>query len=205
MQKFLKILRISSKIFFSILTLALAALIALYLYLEPKLPSIEGLSDIQLQVPLRIYSAEGGLIAEYGEKRRSPKAIDEGTYRPGSRLVESELAERFGVSRTPIREALQRLSWEGFVTVRPRAGITIATLNASDWLKVIDARRGLEEVLARFDAEGIEIPFPHRTVYLGEGSPMNGRLSVQLTSDDGSAAPSAKQPDPSDGLERSDE
>lgn len=77
MQKFLKILRISSKIFFSILTLALAALIALYLYLEPKLPSIEGLSDIQLQVPLRIYSAEGGMIAEYGEKRRSPKAIDE--------------------------------------------------------------------------------------------------------------------------------
>lgn len=77
MQKFLKILRISSKIFFSVLTLALAALIALYLYLEPKLPSIEGLSDIQLQVPLRIYSAEGGMIAEYGEKRRSPKAIDE--------------------------------------------------------------------------------------------------------------------------------
>jgi len=77
MQKFLKILRISSKIFFSVLTLGFAVLIALYLYLEPKLPSIEGLSDIQLQVPLRIYSAEGGLIAEYGEKRRSPKAIDE--------------------------------------------------------------------------------------------------------------------------------
>lgn len=54
-----------------------AVLIALYLYLEPKLPSIEGLSDIQLQVPLRIYSTDGGLIAEYGEKRRSPKAIDD--------------------------------------------------------------------------------------------------------------------------------
>ena len=36
-------------------------------------------------------------------------AIDVGTYRPGDRLVESELAERFGVSRTPVREALQRL------------------------------------------------------------------------------------------------
>ncbi|MDH5734775.1 MAG: penicillin-binding protein 1A [Gammaproteobacteria bacterium] len=55
--------------------LGLAGLVAVYLYLLPQLPSIEGLSDIQLQVPLRIYSAEGQLIAEYGEKRRSPKAL----------------------------------------------------------------------------------------------------------------------------------
>ncbi len=59
------------------LALGLTVLIGLYLYLEPKLPSIEGLSDVQLQVPLRVYSADGGLIAEYGEKRRSPKSIDE--------------------------------------------------------------------------------------------------------------------------------
>ncbi len=77
MQKFVKILRIGSKILFAGLVFGLACLIALYLYLEPKLPSIEGLSDVQLQVPLRVYSAEGGLIAEYGEKRRSPKALDE--------------------------------------------------------------------------------------------------------------------------------
>ncbi|HED36294.1 MAG TPA: penicillin-binding protein 1A [Gammaproteobacteria bacterium] len=77
MQKFLKFLRISSKIFIVLLILGFTGLIGLYLYLEPKLPSIEGLSDIQLQVPLRVYSSEGGLIAEYGEKRRSPRAIDE--------------------------------------------------------------------------------------------------------------------------------
>jgi len=77
MQKFLKFLRISSKIFIGLVALGVTCLLGLYLYLEPKLPSIEGLSDIQLQVPLRVYSSEGGLIAEYGEKRRAPKAIND--------------------------------------------------------------------------------------------------------------------------------
>lgn len=77
MQKFLKFLRISLKIFFAGAVFGVACLIALYLYLEPELPSIEGLKDVQLQVPLRVYSAQGGLIAEYGEKRRSPKRLDE--------------------------------------------------------------------------------------------------------------------------------
>mgnify|MGYP002713023818 FL=1 len=77
MQKFLKFLRISLKIFFAGAVFGVACLIALYLYLEPKLPSIEGLKDVQLQVPLRVYSAQGGLIAEYGEKRRSPKRLDD--------------------------------------------------------------------------------------------------------------------------------
>jgi len=75
MQKFLKFLRTSFKIFISGLVLGLASLIGLYLYLEPELPSIEGLSDVQLQVPLRVYSADGALMAEYGEKRRTPKKI----------------------------------------------------------------------------------------------------------------------------------
>ncbi len=77
MQKFLKFLRVSSKIFVVCVIIGFTSLLGLYLYLEPKLPSIEGLSDIQLQVPLRVYSSEGGLIAEYGEKRRAPKAIDD--------------------------------------------------------------------------------------------------------------------------------
>ncbi len=57
--------------------LAAVATIGGYLYLNPKLPSIKGLSNVQLQVPLRIYSSEGELMGEFGEKRRTPKRLDE--------------------------------------------------------------------------------------------------------------------------------
>jgi penicillin-binding protein 1A len=69
------------KLFFivSALLMSLAAVTAVggYFYLNPELPSIEGLSDVQLQVPLRIYSSDGSLMGEFGEKRRSPKKLDE--------------------------------------------------------------------------------------------------------------------------------
>jgi penicillin-binding protein 1A len=54
-----------------------AAGIATYVYLEPKLPSTESLKDVQFQVPLRVYSSDGKLIAEFGEKRRIPLTYDE--------------------------------------------------------------------------------------------------------------------------------
>jgi len=46
--------------------------LSVYLYLEPKLPPIESLKDVRMQVPLRVYSREGKLIAEYGEMKRVP-------------------------------------------------------------------------------------------------------------------------------------
>jgi penicillin-binding protein 1A len=65
-----------------IITLVMMSLIAAiatggYFYLNPKLPSIEGLSNVQLQVPLRIYSSDGALMGEFGEKRRTPKKLEE--------------------------------------------------------------------------------------------------------------------------------
>src|SRR5262249_20717658 len=50
---------------------------------------------------------------------------------------------------TPVREAIQRLAWEGLMEVRPRAGLAIAPLHPADWLRVLDARCGVEQVLAR--------------------------------------------------------
>ena len=59
-----------------------------YLYLAPKLPSAEILRDVRLQVPLRVYTREGELFAEFGEKRRTPLRLDE----VPERLIQAFLA-----------------------------------------------------------------------------------------------------------------
>ncbi|MCG8324539.1 MAG: peptidase, partial [Thiotrichales bacterium] len=46
-------------------------------FIVPKLPDIDTLKDVQLQIPLRVYSSDQSLIAEFGEKRRTPIVIDE--------------------------------------------------------------------------------------------------------------------------------
>ena len=76
-MRLFKIFKYSSIAFLAISALSLLALFGSYLYLSPQLPSIEGLSDTRLQVPLRIYSSDGSLLGEFGEKRRTPKALDE--------------------------------------------------------------------------------------------------------------------------------
>ncbi len=57
---------------FAALTAGLVILAAAYLYIAPQLPPIERLKEVQLQVPLRVYTADGELIAEFGEQRRAP-------------------------------------------------------------------------------------------------------------------------------------
>ena len=74
---------------------------------------------------------------------------------PGSVLTEGALIDRVGLGRTPVREAIQRLAWEGLIEVRPRAGIAIAALQAADWPRVIEARLGVEIILARTAARFI--------------------------------------------------
>ena len=81
---------------------------------------------------------------------------------PGSVATEGALIERLGLGRTPVREAIQRLAWEGLLDIRPRAGLAIAPLHAGDWLRVIDARRGVEIVLARSAARYVTREAAHR-------------------------------------------
>lgn len=67
---------------------------------------------------------------------------------PGRLTTERALIEKLSLGRTPVREAIQRLALEGLIEIRPRAGLEIAPLHAGDWLKVLDARRGTEVILA---------------------------------------------------------
>lgn len=67
---------------------------------------------------------------------------------PGSITTEGALIERLGLGRTPVREAIQRLAWEGLLAVKPRTGVEIAALDPADWPRVLEARRGPEIILA---------------------------------------------------------
>lgn len=80
------------------------------------------------------------------------QAIDVGVYRPGDRLVESELAERFGVSRTPIREALQRLETQRLLT-RDGRSLIVASLDHNQLAELYVVRSELEGLAARLAAQ----------------------------------------------------
>jgi|TARA_R110002124_G_scaffold42638_5_gene131290 DNA-binding GntR family transcriptional regulator len=79
------------------------------------------------------------------------EAIDHGVYRPGDRLVESELAERFGVSRTPIREALQRLETQSLLA-RDGRSLIVASLDHNQLAELYVVRTELEALAARLAA-----------------------------------------------------
>jgi len=80
------------------------------------------------------------------------EAIDRGDYQPGDRLVESELADRFGVSRTPIREALQRLETQS-VLVRDGRSMMVASLSHDELGELYIVRATLEGLAARLAAQ----------------------------------------------------
>ncbi len=78
-------------------------------------------------------------------------AIDVGTYRPGDRLVESELAERLGMSRTPVREALQRLETQSLLA-RDGRSLIVASLDHNQLSELYVVRSELEGLAARLAA-----------------------------------------------------
>ena len=76
-------------------------------------------------------------------------AIVNGQIAAGARVAEPELADHFGISRTPIREAFRQLESEGFITVIPRKGAIVASLSAKDISDFYDLKMVLEGYAAR--------------------------------------------------------
>lgn len=83
------------------------------------------------------------------------EAIINGTLRPGERLMEVQLAEELGVSRTPVREAFRKLELEGFVVMVPRKGAYVAGISLKDITDVFEVRTALEALAAGLAAERI--------------------------------------------------
>jgi DNA-binding GntR family transcriptional regulator len=77
------------------------------------------------------------------------EAILDGTFAPGERLIETELAEEMGVSRGPVRDALQAIAAEGIVEISPYKGAAVAQLTPQDILEILDLRMMLEGYAAR--------------------------------------------------------
>lgn len=75
-------------------------------------------------------------------------AISSAEYKPGERLVERVLCERYGVSRTVVREALRHLEAEGIVTIVPNRGPVVTTLSRDEIAQLFDVRAALEALAA---------------------------------------------------------
>lgn len=77
------------------------------------------------------------------------QAILRGEFKPGERLMEIQLANKLGVSRTPIREAIRKLELEGLVLMIPRKGAEVADISEKSLLDVLEVRRALEELAVK--------------------------------------------------------
>ena len=83
------------------------------------------------------------------------KAILVGDFKPGERLMEIALADKLGVSRTPVREAIRKLELDGLVVMIPRKGAEVASITEKDLRDVLEVRCALEELAAQLACEKI--------------------------------------------------
>lgn len=83
------------------------------------------------------------------------EAIIVGELKPGERLMEVQLAEKMGVSRTPVREAIRKLELEGLVEMLPRKGAHVADLSAKDIMDVLEVRSTLDGLASMLSASRI--------------------------------------------------
>lgn len=78
-----------------------------------------------------------------------------GEIAPGTRMMEVDLADEMGVSRTPVREAIRKLEKEGLVTIEPRRGAYASDISIKDMLDVLEVRQTLEGMAASLAARKV--------------------------------------------------
>jgi len=84
------------------------------------------------------------------------EAIRNGVLEPGERLMEVQLADELGISRTPVREAIRKLEQEGYVIMMPRRGTYVSSVSVSDVKEIFEIRSALESLSTELAALRIE-------------------------------------------------
>lgn len=82
-------------------------------------------------------------------------AIVSGDFAPGTRIRQEAIAERYGASRVPVREALRQLEYEGLVTLRANAGAWVSRLTLAECEEIYQMRERLEPLLLRYSAPNL--------------------------------------------------
>ena len=94
----------------------------------------------------------GDLLADRAHAQLSD-AILRNELPPGTSLSVPELARQLGISRSPVREAVQRLTWDGLADYRGRRGTVVVSIDLNDFLRLLEVREVLEALAARLAAE----------------------------------------------------
>lgn len=94
----------------------------------------------------------GDLLADRAYSQLSA-AILRNDLPPGTALSVPELARHLGISRSPVREAVQRLIWDGLADYRGRRGTVVVSIDLNDFLRLLEVREVLEALAARLAAE----------------------------------------------------
>ena len=102
------------------------------------------------QIRLDSYKPLRELVCEHIRE-----AIINGVFAPGKRLMEIQMADEMGVSRTPVREAIRKLEMEGFVVMIPRRGTYVSNMSIRDINDVYEIRISLDTLAAGLAAERI--------------------------------------------------
>lgn len=103
------------------------------------------------QIPLDSYRPLRDVVVD-----NLRQAIVSGQFPPGMRLMELQLAEEMGVSRTPVREAIRKMELEGLVVIIPRRGAYVADISIKDITEVYEIRTALDVLAAGLAAERID-------------------------------------------------